>query len=141
MQGGGDVADLALELARELERRAERLELALKDIVAEVTRSNFDEVTSKYKIVFLFFTADWCGPCVSFLKTFREVASANIHPNVFYGRVDVDKSYTLADKFDVRHIPSIVILVDGKVVETIIGSVSRQKLEEKVRQYIKLAGG
>lgn len=138
---GGDVAELARELARELERRAERLELALRDVVAEVTRSNYDEVVSKYKVVFLFFTADWCGPCVSFMKTFREAASANIHPNVFYGRVDVDKSYALADKFDVRHIPSIVILVDGKIVENIIGSVSRQKLEDKIRQYIKLAEG
>ncbi|MMZ67559.1 Thioredoxin C-1 [compost metagenome] len=64
-----------------------------------------------------------------------------MHPSVFYGKVDVDKSYSIADRFDVKHIPSILVFVDGKLVETIIGSMDKSRLDDKVKQYIKLASG
>lgn len=136
-----EIEGLAKELAEHLLKRAERLELASKELIVEVTRHNIDEVLKNNKVVFLFFTADWCGPCISFLKTFREVASSNLHPSVFYGKVDVDKSYSIADRFDVKHIPSILVFVDGKLVETIIGSMDKSRLDDKVKQYIKLASG
>lgn len=136
-----EIEGLARELAEHLLKRAERLELASKELIVEVTRHNIDEVLKNNKVVFLFFTADWCGPCISFLKTFREVASSNLHPSVFYGKVDVDKSYSIADRFDVKHIPSILVFVDGKLVETIIGSMDKSRLDDKVKQYIKLASG
>ncbi len=136
---GEELGRLAKELADYLLKRAKRLELASKELIIEVTRHNIDDVLRNNKVVFLFFTADWCGPCISFMKTFREVASSNIHPAVFYGKVDVDRSYSVADRFDVKHIPSILIFVDGKLVETIIGSIDKNKLDEKIKQYIKLA--
>ncbi len=138
---GEELGSLARELASHLLKRAERLELAAKELIVEVTRHNIDEVLKNNKIVFLFFTADWCGPCISFMKTFKEVASSNIHPTVFYGRVDVDRSYSVAERFDVKHIPSILIFVDGKLVETITGSMDKSRLDEKIKQYIKLATG
>ncbi|GAB6147934.1 thioredoxin family protein [Stetteria hydrogenophila] len=138
---GYALENLAEELAGLLLKRAEMLEAAAKELVAEVTRHNIDEVLKNNKVVFLFFTADWCGPCISFMKTFKEVAAANLHPAVFYGKVDVDRSYSIADKYDVKHIPSILVFVDGKLVESIIGSMDRAKLEEKVKRYIKLAQG
>jgi len=139
MQESGGVAELAARLARLLEERA-RLLGRIEDSVAEVRSRDLDEVLARYKVVFLYFTASWCGPCISFLQTFREVAGRHVSPRVFYGYVDVDASYSIADRYNVKHIPSIVVIVDGKPVDVIIGSMSREKLEEKVKAYLKAAG-
>jgi thioredoxin 1 len=135
----GSVEELAARLARLLEERASLIE-RIEDSVAEVKSRELDGILSKYKVVFLYFTASWCGPCISFLQTFREVAGRHVNPKVFYGYVDVDASYSIADRYNVKHIPSIVVIVDGKPVDVIIGSMSREKLEEKVRAYLKAAG-
>lgn len=130
-----------LELSRALEDRASFLEKVLKEFIVDVTSSNLQDVIGKNKVVFLYFTAEWCGPCVNFYKTYREVAIENLVPGVVYGKVDVDAAYSVADKYRVRHIPSILIIVDGKVMDTVVGSVSRAELERKVKAYVALAKG
>ena len=90
-------------------------------------------------MVFLYFTAEWCGPCITFLQTFRDVASLYIRPGVYFGKVDVDASYSIADRYNVKHIPSILIIVKGKVVDIVTGSQPKEKLEEKVKAYIEVA--
>ncbi|AFZ70170.1 thioredoxin domain-containing protein [Caldisphaera lagunensis DSM 15908] len=129
--------NLGKELSRLLMSKAEALENSLKEIVVEVKSDNFNEIINKNKLVFLFFTAEWCGPCISFLQTFREVASQHIVPNVFYGKVDVDSSYAIADKYKVKHIPSILIIVNGEVVDSIVGQTNKEKLENRISSYIK----
>ncbi len=131
---------LAQKLAMELERRAEFLSKIAEDPVPEVSRHDLEEILSKNRLVFLYFTAEWCGPCITFLETFRDVALRLARPGVFFGRVDVDKSYSVADRYNIQHIPTIVIIQDGKVVQTIIGSLSREKLEETVSKYIARVG-
>ena len=128
---------LLLELSRELEEKARRLEELGLDPVPEVNRRKLDEVLSRYKLVLLYFTADWCGPCVSFLNTIREVALDVKHPQLFYARVDVDRSFEVADRYGVTHIPSILVFYEGKVVDSMLGTMSREKLEEKVRSLVK----
>ncbi|MGC9210266.1 MAG: thioredoxin family protein [Acidilobus sp.] len=133
--------ELWQELSRALDERAATLEKILKEFIVDVTSSNLQDLLAKNKVVFLYFTAEWCGPCVNFFKTYKEVAVENISPGVVYGKVDVDAAYSVADKYKVRHIPSILIIVDGKVMDTVVGSVSRQELERKVKAYVALARG
>ncbi|MGC9071682.1 MAG: thioredoxin family protein [Acidilobus sp.] len=133
--------DLWRELSKALDDRATTLERALKEFVIDVTSSNLQDLLARNKVVFLYFTAEWCGPCVNFFKTYKEVAVENILPGVVYGKVDVDAAYSVADKYKIRHIPSILIIVDGKVMDTVVGSVSRQELERKVKAYVALARG
>ncbi len=128
-----------LELAKALDERASLLEKVLKEFVVDVTSSNLQDIISKNKVVFLYFTAEWCGPCVTFYKTYRDVAVENLVPSVAYGKVDVDAAYSVADKYKVKHIPSILVLVDGKVMDTVVGSVSKSELERKVKAYVAMA--
>ena len=127
-------------LAQELLKRGEYLEKLAKDPVPEVTRHDIDRVLSDNEIVFLFFTADWCGPCISFLETFRQVALDLSRPGIFFGRVDVDKSYRIAERYNIEKIPSIAVFVNGKMVDTIIGSMSRSALRRRLESYIVKAG-
>ena len=126
-------------LSRALDERGSFLEKLAEGVVFEVTSSNIDEIIKNNKAVFLYFTAEWCGPCITFLQTFRDVASLYARPKVYFGKVDVDASYSIADRYNIKHIPSILIIINGNVVDIITGSQPREKLEEKIRAYIEVA--
>ncbi len=123
-------------LSKKLLERSDYILRISLDPVPEVNKHNINKVLEDNNIVFLFFTAEWCGPCISFLQTFRDVAVGSHRPGVFFGRVDVDRSYTIADRYSINHIPSILVLVKGRVVDSIVGSMSRESLESKVKSYI-----
>ncbi|MCE4606574.1 MAG: thioredoxin family protein [Desulfurococcales archaeon] len=128
-----------LKLAEKLRERADFLELKLKDPIVEVNRHNIDEIVENNKAVFLFFTADWCGPCISYLSTYRDLAIELAKPKLVFAKVDVDKSADIADRYLIDHIPSIAIIVNSKHVDTLIGSMAKEKLKEKLSSYIDLA--
>lgn len=135
-----DVKELARRLAKELTKRAEFVEKLARDPVPEITRKDFDIIMNENKVVVLYFTADWCGPCISFLETFRDVALTLARPGVIFARVDVDRSYSLADRFSIQHIPTIAIFRDGKLVETILGQTSRDELIRIIKSHMKAEG-
>ena len=135
-----NVKELARRLAEELIKRAEFVEKLARDPVPEITRKDFDAIMKENKVVVLYFTADWCGPCISFLETFRDVALTLARPGVVFARVDVDRSYSLADRFSIQHIPTIAIFRDGKLVETILGQTSRDELIRIIKSHMKAEG-
>ncbi|MEB3807158.1 MAG: thioredoxin family protein [Desulfurococcales archaeon] len=135
-----DVKDLAERLARELENRARYVEKMALDPVPEITRKDFEKLVDENKVVVLYFTADWCGPCISFLESFREVALQLSRPGVAFARVDVDRTYSLADKYNIQHIPTIVIFRQGKPVETILGQTSKEELAKIIKAHMKAEG-
>ncbi len=124
------------ELSRSLEERAKYLERALKEFIINLTSSNYENVVNGNRTVIMYFTAEWCGPCINFYKTFKDVAAELLSPGVAFAKVDVDSAYSIADKYQVRHIPTILIVVDGKVVDSVVGQTSREELAKKLRKYV-----
>ena len=72
----------------------------------------------------LYFGASWCGPCQQFKKMLHEpdVAKLLVQYNNFY--VDIDEHPELKSEYEIKRIPTIVIvdekIVDGKEVETVL---------------------
>ena len=131
------VKDVARELAEMLRKRAELIESLARDPIREVTSKDLDDVLSKYDLVILYFTAEWCGPCISFLSTIREVAAKFMDSRIYWGKVDVDKSFAIADRYGVNHIPSMLVIYKGRVIDSIVGTMSKEKFEEKIQGYIR----
>ncbi len=87
--------------------------------IVNLTEDNFNNYT-KGKIVLVDFWAAWCGPCKMMAPVLNEVAN-ELSGNKAVGKVDVDKFQSLAAKFRVRSIPTLIIFKDGKEVNRFVG--------------------
>lgn len=97
-----------------------------------VTSANFDAVTSS-GVAVVDFWAEWCGPCQMMLPILDQFAWANA--GVTVGKINVDEEPSLAQKFRVMSIPTIVVFKDGKAVEQLVGVKQQAELEAIVAKY------
>lgn len=96
--------------------------------ILEITKENFErEVMQANKPVLIDFWAPWCGPCRMMAPILEEVAE-NIGEQAIIGKVNVDEQPDLANQFEIMSIPTLVIIKQGKVVNTLVGVQSKEKV-------------
>jgi thioredoxin 1 len=97
-----------------------------------VTKDTFKQVTEKDGIVLLDWWAAWCGPCRVFAPTYEKVAQK--HPDITFGKIDTEASPELAGAFDIRSIPTLMILRDKVLLFSQPGAIPEDALEDLIRQ-------
>ena len=100
----------------------------------ELTNENF-EATTKEGVALVDFWAPWCGPCRMIAPVIEELA-ADFDGKAAICKVNTDEQQELASKFGVRSIPTILLMKDGEVVETIVGAASKQAFADKLNALL-----
>ena len=98
----------------------------------DVTSANFKEVTEKDGIVLIDWWASWCGPCRVFAPTYEKVAAK--HLDITFAKIDTEASQELAGAFDIRSIPTLMILRDKVLLFSQPGALPEAALEDLIRQ-------
>jgi thioredoxin 1 len=98
--------------------------------------SKFAELLKSPEPVLVDFSAEWCGPCKQ-LKPILEQLKAKIGDSAKIIKIDVDKNRTLADKFQIRSVPTLILFKDGKSVWRQSGVVPASTLESIIKQHSK----
>lgn len=102
----------------------------------KITDNNFETEVKKSNIpVLVDFYADWCGPCKMMAPLVVQLAEA-YDGKCKIGKCNVDENQKLAREFRVMSIPTFIFFKDGKAVETLIGAVSKNELEAKIKQVL-----
>ena len=85
-----------------------------------LTKNNYNEIVNQSKKpVLIDFWATWCGPCMMVAPIVEEIA--NERDDIAVCKVNVDEEPELAEKFQVRFIPMLVAMKDGKIVNSTTG--------------------
>ena len=79
------------------------------------------------------FYADWCGPCKTQDPILEELEE-DYREDVEFEKVDVDEQQEIANQYQVRSIPTLVIENDDGVVERFVGVTQREEIEEALRK-------
>ena len=88
--------------------------------VLKLTKDNFNQVLESDKKVLIDFYADWCGPCRMVSPLVDQIAEEN--PQYLVAKVNVDEEPELSASFNVSSIPMLVVMENGKVVNTALGA-------------------
>ncbi len=105
----------------------------------QFTDTNFEEsVLNAEGVTVVDFWAQWCGPCRAIGPVIEELSST-YEGKAQIGKVDVDDNPELSQKYGIRSIPTILILKDGEVMETIVGAPSKGTLVEKIEAQLVVA--
>ncbi|QKQ99289.1 thioredoxin [Metallosphaera tengchongensis] len=130
-----ELEQLAKEISERLNKKASQLEKKQDTNLMTITDDNIQDLLSKNRIVVIDFWAQWCAPCHLYEPVFKRVAS-RYSGKALFGRVNVDENPKIADAYGIMNIPTTLIIVEGKVADTLVGAVDEETLESSLKKYL-----
>jgi len=102
----------------------------------EITDTNFNEIIEKNDIIIIDFWAPWCGPCKSFGPVYEKVSDE--YREVVFGKVNTEEQQALAGHFQIRSIPTTVVLKENIAVFQQPGVIPEDGLRDIIKQIKEL---
>ena len=98
----------------------------------EVSADTFEQEVLKSDIpVIIDLWAPWCGPCKALTPILESIA-ADYEEKIKVVKLNIDESPTIAAKYQVMSIPTVLFFKDGKVESQVIGLVGKDKIARKI---------
>jgi len=96
-----------------------------------VSDRNFDQTVKNYRLIVVDCWAAWCAPCRAIAPVVEELAK-EYSGKVVFGKLNVDDNPETAEKFDIRAIPTLLVMKNGSEVDRIVGVLPKNQLEARI---------
>ena len=106
----------------------------MNKFVTELTDENYNSFVSS-GVVLVDVLASWCGPCRIIGPLVDQIA-VEYENKVSVGKLDADNNRQTISILGVKSIPTLFIYKDGKVVDKLVGLVSKDKIVEKLNLHL-----
>jgi len=96
--------------------------------------SKFNDLINGSTPILVDFYADWCGPCKAMAPILKQVAAKTANKARII-KVDVDKNPAVAQKYQIRGVPTLILFQNGEVKWKQSGVVPAPQLVEIINQF------
>lgn len=100
--------------------------------VLTLTDKNFQQQT-KNNLVLVDFWASWCAPCRMMASVLNDVA-IELSGNSHVGKVNIEQYQSLAQKYKVRSIPTLILFKNGTEINRFVGVKSKDFLLQQIQK-------
>nr|WP_299345378.1 thioredoxin [Allomuricauda sp.] len=96
--------------------------------------SSFSKMVNSNHRVLIDFYADWCGPCKMLAPILKQVKD-ELGDDIKIFKIDVDKNPTIAGRYQVRGVPTLLLFKDGNTVWRQSGVLQKNELIDIIRRF------
>jgi len=102
--------------------------------IETLTQHTITDALRQEGILVIDFWAPWCGPCRTMAPQFER--AAQLRPRYRFAKVNVDEQPTVATAFQIRSIPTVVVIHDGEIIGAYPGVVDAEQLAGALDQLV-----
>ncbi len=104
--------------------------------VRTFSETTFDEeIAVANTPVLVDFWAEWCGPCKMIAPILEEIANEKAD-SLTVAKLNVDEAQSVAQRYGVMSIPTLILFKDGEPVKRIVGAKPKQSLLADLAEHI-----
>lgn len=105
-------------------------------MVIDVKRNNFqEEVISADKLAIVDLYATWCAPCKALAPVLEELAD-KYADKIKVVKVNVDEEESIAAKFGIASIPTVIFFKNGQTAASFVGLRSASEIEKMIEKLL-----
>ena len=127
-----ELEEIRLRRMRDLLAKADS---EVSSVPVALTDATFDDFVKNNPLAVVDCWAEWCGPCRMIGPVVEQLAK-DFAGKVMFGKLNVDQNPATAARFGIMSIPTLLIVKDGTLVDSVVGAVPRDHIVSKLQPYL-----
>jgi thioredoxin len=127
-----ELQEIRLKRMRDLLAKADS---DTSSVPVALTDATFEDFVKNNPLAVVDCWAEWCGPCRMIGPVVEQLAK-DFAGKVMFGKLNVDQNPATAARFGIMSIPTLLIVKDGTMVDSIVGAVPRDHIVSKLQPYL-----